>query len=33
MRVIDVGFINLSLEEKSYENILIYNISDKSFVA
>ena len=33
MRVIDVGFINFSLEEKSYENILIYNISDKSFVA
>ena len=32
MRVIDIGFINFLLDEKSYKNILIYNISYKRFV-
>ena len=32
MRVIDIGFSDILLTEKSYENILIYNISYKIFM-
>ena len=32
MRVIDIGFINFLLDEKSYKNILIYSISYERFV-
>ena len=30
MRVVDIDFFKILLEEKSYENILIYNISYKN---
>ena len=32
MRVLDIKFYKTSLEEKSYENILIYDISYKTFM-
>ena len=32
MRVIDIDLINILLDEKSYKNFLIYNISYKTFV-
>ena len=31
-RMIDIGFNNILLNEKSYENILIYDISYKIFM-
>ena len=32
MKVIDIDFYNILLDEKSYKNILIYNISHKTFM-
>ena len=32
MRVADINFYNILLEEKSYENILIYDIPYKTFM-
>ena len=32
MRVIDIDFSDILLDEKSYENILIYDISYKTFI-
>ena len=32
IRVEDIDFFNILLEEKSYENILIYDISYKTFM-
>ena len=32
MRVIDINFVDILLDEKKYENILIYDISCKSFM-
>ena len=32
MRVIDIDFNDISLNKKSYENILIYDISYKTFM-
>ena len=32
MRFIDIDFSDILLDEKSYENILIYDVSSKTFI-